>query len=242
MARSAGLSSQQRRALDRLKSVNGISRFHLAGGAAIACHLGHRQSIDLDIFGPGDASFSPFQALARAGPKMAQVISVGEATLHMEVLGIPVDVVRYPYPLLQAPTPGPGGFPVAGLADLGVNKLAAISKRGLKRDFWDLHAILQSGHTLSGLCGAYVKRFGVAEGDLYHVVLGLTWFEDAESEPKSPLGMTPKLWRAIRSFFEIEAPRLVLAPPETPTAKKTASGKRPMAARPRPRSEGTRRR
>ena len=56
------------------------------------------------------------------------------------------------------------------------NKLAAIAKRGLLRDFWDLYEIGKSGVTLSAACAAYVKRFHVAESDLYHVMLGLTWF------------------------------------------------------------------
>jgi hypothetical protein len=38
---------------------------------------------------------------------------------------------------------------------------------------------------------------------------GLTWFEDAEAETVSPSGMTPKLWRDIRTFLEAEVARTV---------------------------------
>jgi hypothetical protein len=210
MARASGVASEQLRALDRLKSVRGIGRFYLAGGTAIAFHLQHRRSNDLDLFGPANASFSPFQALARSDSSAVRVVTVGEATLHMEIRGVPIDVVRYPYPPLQKPTRGPAGFPVAGLVDLATNKLAAICKRGLKRDFWDLYVIAQSGFSLAEACRAYVKRFGVAESDLYHVAMGLTWFEDAEAESVPPKGMTTELWVAIRTYFETEAPRLVL--------------------------------
>lgn len=51
----------------------------------------------------------------------------------------------------------------------------------------------------------------VAEGDLYHVMLGLTWFEDAEAETVRPRGMTEDLWRRIRRYFEEQAPPLVLS-------------------------------
>jgi hypothetical protein len=211
MARRPGLPPPQLRALDRLKSVRGIDRFYLAGGAAIAVHLHHRVSNDLDVFGPKGASFAPFQALVRPRSQEVKVVTVGDATLHMEIGGVPVDVVRYPYPLLEKPRSGPGGFPVAGLIDLATNKLAAIAKRGLLRDFWDLYEIGKSGITLSEACAAYVKRFRVAESDLYHVTLGLTWFEDAEAETVLPKGMTDKLWRAIRRYFEEQAPPLVLS-------------------------------
>src|SRR5262245_52485041 len=162
MARRASLAPEQLRALARLKSVAGIDRFYLAGGSAIAFHLHHRRSDDLDLFGPENASFSPFQSLARSHPRSVEVVTVGEATLRMEIGGIPIAVARYPYPPLEKPTTGPEGFRVAGLTDLATNKLAAIAKRGLKRDFWDLHSILQSGISLADACSAYVRRFGVA--------------------------------------------------------------------------------
>lgn len=118
--------------------------------------------------------------------------------------------MRYPYPLIEQPQSGPAGFPVAGLLDLATNKLAALAKRGLLRDFWDLYEIGRSGVTLSEASAAYVKRFHVAESDLYHVMRGLTWFEDAEAETIRPKGMTDKLWRTIRRYFEEQAPPLIL--------------------------------
>jgi hypothetical protein len=127
------MAPAQRRALDRLMQVAGIRRFHLADGSALAFHLSHRRSRDLDIFGPPGASFSSFQKMAKDDPQDVQVVRVGDATLQLEIGGVPVDVVRFPYPLLEPPTPGPGRFPVAGLLDLATNKLAAISKRGLRR-------------------------------------------------------------------------------------------------------------
>lgn len=163
MARAIRLPPKQLRALDLLKSVRGIDRFYLAGGTAIAFHLAHRRSNDLDIFGPRRASFAAFHELAQSEKSGVEVIRSSDATLHIEVSGVPVDVVRYPYRLLRPPQPGPGGFPTAGLEDLATNKLAAISKRGLQRDFWDLYAIVQSGLSLATTTEAYVRRFGVSE-------------------------------------------------------------------------------
>ena len=161
MARGPRVPPKQLRALDRLKSVATIDRFYLAGGTAIAFHLRHRRSNDLDLFGPATASFAPFQRLTREDPSKAQIVSIGEATLQMEVGGVPIDVVRDPYPLLEKPVPGPTGFPTAGLLDLATNKLAA-----LRRDFWDLYAIAERGISLTTACDAYVARFGVSESDL----------------------------------------------------------------------------
>jgi len=50
MAEPTGLSTEQLGALAVLKGVKALSRFYLAGGSAIASHLAHRRSIDLDLF------------------------------------------------------------------------------------------------------------------------------------------------------------------------------------------------
>ncbi len=50
MGKPTGLAKEQRRALDRLKTVPGLKNFYLAGGGGIAYHLKHRRSLDLDLF------------------------------------------------------------------------------------------------------------------------------------------------------------------------------------------------
>lgn len=61
MGKSAGVAQQQLRALDRLKRLKSLSGFYLAGGTAIAFHLGHRRSLDLDLFSRQDADLLAIQ-------------------------------------------------------------------------------------------------------------------------------------------------------------------------------------
>lgn len=204
------LAEAQRRALDRLRGVPGIERFYLAGGTAVAFHLHHRASADLDLFSV--APDADLDALARAALRAipeATVLERSDATLKLRVDGIPVDVVNYPYPPLVPPAPGPAQFPVAGPLDLAVMKLAAIARRGLRRDFWDLFALLEGGLDLVDVGSAFLRRFGRSEADLYHVMRALTWFDDAERAPVFPPGLTRAKWEAIKEHFEREAPRLL---------------------------------
>jgi hypothetical protein len=89
------------------------------------------------------------------------------------------------------------------LRDLAAMKLAAIATRGIRRDYWDLHAILTSGRsTLRAVFDDYTQKYGVAESDLYHVLRALSWFEDAERDELLPRGLTKQHWRTIRAYFE----------------------------------------
>ena len=81
-----------------------------------------------------------------------------------------MDLVRYPYATLEPPEIGRDVVPVAGLRDLAAMKLAAIAHRGLRRDFWDLHAIAGAGLRLRDAASAYREKFGMKEADLYHLL------------------------------------------------------------------------
>ena len=111
---------------------------------------------------------------------------------------------------LKAVPPMEHGIAVAALLDLATMKLAALSRRGLRRDFWDLSEIVRRGGVpLEQACRAYRQRYGVAEADLYHVFRALTWFEDAERDSAYPAGLTEPAWREIKAFFLRAAPPLL---------------------------------
>ena len=210
MAKRTALAPEQLRALDRLTSIQGIERFYLAGGSGIAVHLRHRRSRDLDLFTrlPGE-DLDRFRAAAVKTAGIS-LIAGTDVAVKLLVADVEVDAVRYPYPPLGALVAGPRGILVASLADLAAMKLAAVSRRGVRRDFWDLHAIIGSGMSLPKVCRAFVTRFGKAESDLYHVLRALTYFDDAEADRALPEGLTEKKWAAIKTFFEREAPKALV--------------------------------
>ncbi|MBI5161245.1 MAG: nucleotidyl transferase AbiEii/AbiGii toxin family protein [Micrococcales bacterium] len=190
----------------------GLEHFYLAGGSALTAHLGHRQSDDLDLFSvSADVDLEVVQRAITTRDRDAVVVDVSDVSLRLRIAGIPVDIVRYPYAPLDRPRPTAGGFPVASLRDVAVMKLAAIARRGLKRDFWDLHEILSAGLTLRAATNAYRRRFRRTHSDLYAVLRALTFFDDAEADPAFPRGLTRKHWEAIKRYFRAEAPKILRA-------------------------------
>lgn len=202
MAESHELAKDQRRALDRLKPGVEDLGLYLAGGTALSFHLGHRLSRDVDLF-----SQDPSLDLERARRTFAilpefEVDSLTDATLRFRIGGVPVDVVRYPYALLNPPGDGPDHFPTASLEDLATMKLSAVSRRGIRRDFWDLYEMFSRGTPpLDRALDSYLRRYGVKESDLYHVLKALTYFDDAEADALLPLGLTNQRWNEIKSWF-----------------------------------------
>jgi hypothetical protein len=210
MGDAPGLSDEQRRALDRLSKLPILGAFYLAGGTGLAIRLAHRHSADLDFFSKTpSADLAAVKRAIETSFARVEVLAETDVALHFLCDGLPIDFVRYPYPPLDPPTQA-FGVALAGVRDVAVMKLAAISRRGLRRDFWDLYEALQRTGLALRACGeAYVIRFGVREADLYHVLRALTYFDDAEKDPVSPPGLDAPTWEAVKAFFRKEAPKLV---------------------------------
>ncbi len=205
MATASGVAPAQFRALGRIGELSQARHLYLVGGTALAHYFGHRTSTDLDLFSlKGHVDFAAFKRIA-SSRRDVRLVRETDAVLKLRIARVPVDIVRYPYPPLEKPRPGPSGFPTAGIIDLATMKLAAISKRGIRRDFWDLDEILRSGLTLHDALRAYVKRFRRAGSDVYHVIRSLTYFEDAENDPRWPRGLTAARWSSIKANMEAAA-------------------------------------
>ncbi|MBA3452312.1 MAG: nucleotidyl transferase AbiEii/AbiGii toxin family protein [Deltaproteobacteria bacterium] len=191
------ISEAQRQALRKLRPALPAD-YYLAGGVAVAAHLGHRSSRDLDLFAASDpTALRP--SIETIDGLVVQSQSAG--TLYLRIDGIPISLIQYRYPLLDAPGPLAGlDVPVASITDLACMKLSAISGRGAARDFWDLHAIIVATHRgLDAYLAAYRLKFPVE--DLGHVIRSLVYFADAETQPL-PDGLAPTSWASIRTDFE----------------------------------------
>jgi hypothetical protein len=191
------LDAAQAALLRRMGAPMARDGFCLAGGTAVALHLGHRRSVDLDWFTPSPLA-DPLQHAARlraAGLALTDV-ETQRGTLHARVDGVRVSLVEYRYPLLRETEPlGDTGARVASLDDLAAMKLAAVAQRGTRRDFVDVHALATRFRPLDGLLDCYRRKYGVA--DATHVLYGLSYFDDAEPE-RMPDMLAPADWAAIK--------------------------------------------
>jgi len=77
-------------------------------------------------------------------------------------------------------------------------KLSAIASRGLARDFWDCHALLERGVAdgdLSRALELFQTKF--TSQDTGHLLKSLVYFADAEAAPL-PTGLSPERWHEIK--------------------------------------------
>lgn len=171
--------------------------FHLGGGTAVAVHLGHRRSIDFDWFSPSP-ELDPHELAGELRERAVdfRTEQVGHGALHGAVSGINVTFLRYRYPLLGEPLPWERyGCRVASLEDLACTKLAAATQRGAKKDLFDVAAICSARIPLEQALALYRRKFDL--DDVGHVLISLTYFDQADREPDPELLSSPP-WEEVR--------------------------------------------
>ncbi|MBC7226299.1 MAG: nucleotidyl transferase AbiEii/AbiGii toxin family protein [Thermoflexales bacterium] len=193
--------------LKQLGRLPTVAHFYLAGGSALALHLGHRISVDLDFFTPQNDYEHELliQELQSVGRLLVRQQRPG--TLNAVLEGTQVSFFIYPYPLLD-PCQDLWGVRVAGVLDLALMKLAAIGQRGRKRDFIDLYFICHRGYTLETLLARMPEKFPRVEYPSYHLLRALAYFPDAEAD-EMPQMLVPCRWGQVKRFFRDEVRRLM---------------------------------
>jgi hypothetical protein len=134
-----------------------FSSFNLVGGTALALHLGHRKSIDIDLF-----TTNSFNA-----PTLANYITTAYRATQLRAItngvfgfidGIKIDLIAHQYPLVgNAETIE--GIRMVSLLDISAMKLNAIYNNGTRlKDFVDVYALLEI-LPLQQMLSAYQQKY-----------------------------------------------------------------------------------
>jgi hypothetical protein len=164
---------------------------YLGGGTAIAVHLRHRQSRDLDFFYHEPIDLDELQERLRSrGPFAVTLQAAGTlngllGTTRLQFLQVGLE---RPERRLE-PTTLVAGLPVAGLGDLLAMELNAIAGRARLRDYYDLMAIeQQAGRSVEEGLSLYIARYQPEHPDsaITPILLGLGYLDDVADDPFLP--------------------------------------------------------
>lgn len=160
--------------------------FFLVGETATALHLGHRISIDLDLF-----SQKEFDA-EKLKKHLSEKYNISSSTTATNTLStfvnfkdtdIKVEFISYKYKLLK-PIKIIDGIKLLELDDLIPMKLSAIAGRGSKKDFFDIYFLFNK-YNLSKMLDLFKQKFETE--NLFHILKSLTFFDDADKDPEPNL-------------------------------------------------------
>jgi len=206
---AAGLAPEALEALARLAPRDWAADFYLAGGAALAHHLGHRAARDLDLMSgthrllPADRRDLLHDLLAIESTARVETARDGYLFVRFPYQ-VAIRFYWYPYPLAE-PTGEVAGFAVASLVDLVLMKLGAVISRGTRRDFVDLYCASRVLPLAEALARAGDK-FGHVGDFALQAWKALADFSQAEDEPMPKLARELD-WAEVRAWATGEAAR-----------------------------------
>lgn len=196
-----------RTTLVRLMHAEEFSTFRLVGGTALSLHLGHRESIDIDLFSDVtygtldfnaieeylNANFPYVDYLSNVSPAMGRTYTIGNDLSN----SIKLDIY-YTDPYIQEFIEE-DGIRLASVEEIIAMKIDVVQRGGRKKDFWDLHELL-GRYNIAQMLDLHELRYPYSH-DRDLIIANLQDFSLANRE-FDPICFRGKHWEFIQADFE----------------------------------------
>lgn len=188
------------RLLQSLFLIEKINKqFALAGGTALALQLGHRHSIDLDIFSPHDFNTREIEITLSSVPEFDfKLVNANKQMLFAYINQIKCDFVHEPAKQIR-PFIEQDGVKYFSIEDIAAMKMHTICGRGKKKDFFDVYVLIEK-YGWQTMLKWFEEKYDSSQ--LYFLWRSITYFEDAEEDVDIE-GYAPytKDWQEIKTFI-----------------------------------------
>ena len=179
--------------LKRLMADERLKDFVLVGGTALSLQMGHRISVDLDLFVNQDFEAGELREYMEQTYHL-ETDYLAFATVKGEIHGVQVDCIAHSYPWIR-PFAEEEGIRLASMEDICAMKLNAIAGNGTRiKDFIDV-AYLSSLYSLNQMLSFYEEKY---QANPLMPLKGIVFFDDINKE--APVKMTngkPLDWKKI---------------------------------------------
>lgn len=189
-----------------------LADFYLAGGTALALQLGHRQSVDFDLFTDQPLPNQFLSEVENVFSNYSVTPMVNNADeLTVRVAETKLTLIHYPFPIME-PLIMLDDVRALGVLELAATKAYTIGRRGSLKDYVDLYAVVSGqSATLEQISELAGRKYG----DRFNARLfleQLVWLEDIEDEPIIFLGSTVTK-EEIQQFFTEQVKQFPLEQP-----------------------------
>lgn len=153
--------------LIKLMQANELKDFRLVGGTALSLYMGHRLSIDIDLFTDakyGSVNFENIEKFLQNTFSCVQADFGGKAGMGKSYLigtdpeyVIKLDLYYSMEPFFQDVFEA-DGLRIATVEEIIAMKIDVVQRGGRKKDFWDLHALLNQ-YTVKDMIHLHEQRY-----------------------------------------------------------------------------------
>ena len=156
--------------------------FGLVGGTAAALYIGHRRSIDFDLFTAQEFdNFAVRKTISRFS-KISRVLTDQKGQYTMVIDNVKLTFFHYPF-IINFSNKFNGIIKLPDLLTLSAMKAYALGRRAKWKDYVDLYFIIKSRHSIGDIVKKAKQIFG-AEFNEKIFRSGLAYFDDINYSEK----------------------------------------------------------
>lgn len=182
--------------LIKIQQKEYLNGFYLVGGTALALLMGHRKSVDIDLF--SNEGFDVGQMLESLSADFAfNLFFSANNTIKGSIEQVQIDIIAHRYPLIGEPI-RLGNITMLSVEDIIAMKLNAISVSGQRvKDFIDIYYLLNK-YSVEEMIGFYKKKY--SHYNEVNALKSLCWFEDVDLSDWPILLKSPNLqWTTVKA-------------------------------------------
>jgi hypothetical protein len=158
------LSTEQAELLPFLQKYK--RNYYMVGGTAVALHIGHRYSIDFDLFTEKKINFSSVKKDVAVSGFTSNIIHALSDQIHFTVNNVKLTFFEYPFSI-PAENMYKGFLRMPDLITLAAMKAFALGGRGKWKDYVDLYFILKTHYSMQEISEKAKELFN----DVFNPVL-----------------------------------------------------------------------
>lgn len=143
--------------LKKIQQLPKLSAFRLVGGTSLSLQIGHRISVDIDLFTDKSFDIPELQKTLKETFDSFEVLWVNKNGFVSKIDDIKVDFFDWHIPFIK-PAITEDGICLADKKDIAAMKLEAITTRKEKKDFMDI-AFLLGIYSLGDLLSAHKAKY-----------------------------------------------------------------------------------
>jgi hypothetical protein len=151
------LSSEQAALLSFLKKYS--KQYYLVVDTAIALHIGHRKSLDYDLFTDGKVNTLSIKKQVSLSGIHSSIINQKSDQIHFLMNGVKLTFFQFPFQL-PATIYHKNYFRIPDLLTLASMKAFALGGRGKWKDYVDLYYMIKFHLTTKEICDRATVLFG----------------------------------------------------------------------------------
>lgn len=189
--------------LQKLMLIPELSNFRLAGGTGLSLQLGHRKSIDIDLFSDEKIIPNELKKIIRTHFFNADIrtLSFG-ITAYIPIekeKELKIDIMQTDN-FIKPPVIA-NNIRLATIEDIAAMKLEAITSRNTKKDYYDIAEILKK-YTINQIIEFYSQKYPY--NDVRDVLENLIYFSEECEYEFDPELIVDTDWLSVKFLLEAE--------------------------------------